>query len=222
MVTKKTESRNAGFSLIGILLILVAIGLVVFIGWRVWDGMRDKTVGQGGSNSQPTSNSQFQLLSGHVTLTLQNGWSASGVHKSTDCMRTLESTITCLDQSSAYTDAAGKVDGAPAYSVDVAVYKHDDNATAKEWWENDFKGDNGTTVVSGNILNASTAPIAGHDAYSFTLDRGNGSGEVNYIITTKNYAILIKASAEGNTPTNVPVGNFLPAIQGMANSTKVQ
>lgn len=229
--------KTLGFGTTGIVLILVIIALLGVIGWRVYDSARLKQDSQGNQSSatgvrgSTTPNGQtypkviplLKLADGHVVFAIQDGWSASSVHTNTDCMRTIESTITCIDQSSVFPDAAGKVDGAPAYSVEAAVYKHNDNSTAKQWWENQYKGDNDTTSISGRILNQDTTPIAGYDAYSFTLDRGNNSGDINYILTSKDYVILVTAVAEGSTPsTGVPVQTFLPAIKSMVASVKIQ
>lgn len=52
---KREDARNAGFGIVGVVLIVVAVALIGFIGWRVYDASKAKPTS---STQQQTSSSQ--------------------------------------------------------------------------------------------------------------------------------------------------------------------
>lgn len=189
-----SKQKQNGFSIVEVVITVVILALIGVGGLYIWNANRKvpspitSTAAPVASNAaKPTKT--FELVGGKVSFTLPSGWSG-GSERSVNCAKTLESIISCLESGSVYPDDVDKVGGKPLYSISISTYSHDDSTTAKQWWENDYKGDNGTTIVSGQILNASTTPVNGYDAYNFTLDRGNNSVTEYFVVTDKSYVVL--------------------------------
>ncbi|HSW80759.1 MAG TPA: hypothetical protein VLG40_00010 [Candidatus Saccharimonas sp.] len=227
------KNYQKGFGVVEIIIVVVSIVLVGAVGWYVW-GMNQKQATNAGNTAQNATPVQspntaiktFGLANGKVNFTLPSGWSDSP-QRSSSCPKTIESAVTCLESGSVYPNSVTKVDDRPLYSVTVSVYKHDDTTTSKQWWVNDYKGDNGATIVSGQIANASTTAINGYDTYSFELNRDDGSVTDYTIVTNSSYVTLVTSIpkqhvSSGNAVSTQDYSQYLNDTKQFIASIKFQ
>lgn len=225
----RKQRDQAGFGIVEVVIILVVLALIGVGGWYVWKVNQKSPVSNDNSSTGNTIVNHGQtvaLASNHVQLTLPVDWSVSGSHLTGDqCMHTLSSQVTCLDQITVSPNAIEKINGVPTYAATVAVYKHDDTTSAKDWWQKDYDGSDDTGAVDGGaVVDSSTAAIAGHDGYYFKSQSANSS-TVWYIVAEQNYVLVLNAVV--NQPASATTAaqdysQYLPAIKAFVESVTIQ
>lgn len=203
-----------GFGLVGIIVIIAAIGVAGLIGWRVWDSMqkKDQATTQQPDKAPATATIKQNTLSlagQKVTFTLPESWTyVTGDDK---CRRSVSLQATCLEGAVITPGAQLPTrygDGTEYFYVYVSVYENSANVGPKQWLE-DVAGEG---TGSGQVTTSSDS-INGYDTF-YRQEQYDGDGttvrQMWYVFTADSKVVVMKARTyePGKLANGTAVGDF--------------
>ncbi len=192
----------------------------------------DSNGGTASSAAQSTSSGKVELASGDVIATLPSNWvKATASNLNTACSGgSLGSTVLCEDITTLVPSSLNRNDPNNLFGVNVAVYEHTDNKNAKDWFGTDYGADFAHTNEPQTI-DTSAQPINGYDAYTYTTKYSDtdypttvhyGIVHRNYVVVvTSTYKAVLNPSGTPNGSVQVDYSKYLPDVQAIANSIKI-
>lgn len=221
-----------GFSAVEGLLTIIALALVVFVGYYVWHTQKqtDKTLNTALQTSQNTVNKsspalqKLSLASGSVTLNVPTGWdtvTAPTVAPATTACRYSafeSSSVVCQDAKLVMPSSFNKDPNSP-FSAYVSVYSTT-NADPQSWFNDDFGG--GSPDSSDANDTVSTAKISGYSALYWEQKVSDSNGKYqdeHYILYSSGKIVYVYSRVLNN---DSDYNKYLPNIKAIANSVKIQ
>ncbi len=177
------------------------------------------------SVSKPLATPAGLLLNnGAVALSLPNGWvKATAAGLNSVCTSSATARAVCEDVATVVPSTFNN--DSSSFSLDVKVFQNTGNATAKDWFINDYGG---SLPLAGQGDQTSTASINGYSAYYFLQNAMPTYQDVYYVIAAHGQSVALYARVYQLARDNAGAGpgqdfrQYLPAIQAFANSIKLE
>jgi hypothetical protein len=233
------NSKQKGFSVIHVLLLIIIAVIIGGTGWFVWnaqhatdkiytDSTTDTPASKKTNQKEETTKKDnlLTLATNKVTLVLPQTWTSTQGKDQCRMAATVNHLI-CLEGA---TITPGEKlptrygNGTEFFDIRVSVYENPNHYSAKKWFEEGL--DEGTV---GSDTEESSAPINGYDAY-FRQTQSDGDGttirEINYSYAVGDKAVVLHARTyePGELSDGTKVGDFRkfePQIKEIADSIKL-
>jgi hypothetical protein len=215
-MTKKVHSP--GFSIAGVLIIMLVVTIVGFGGWYVWDKNKkddntnksDKTLQNNKEEEKPVKET-ISLLDGRVNFVDDGSWKvATGGYWSLEngrCGRDTGFDEGCLDHKMLIL-ANETFTNPDQFQVNISVFKNDGApGTSLEQWIDLDVGPGGTNPKR-------TYPtFGGHKAYRYEVAYDESDVRLVYGITFEDKIVVIRSNFfEGNHYSYKSANNYLPLL----------
>ncbi len=147
---KKTPTNQKGITLVEGLIIVIALALILFVGYYVWHTQKqaNKTLNTAAKASQsaPSSSSKhlspknsgqkIELANSAASFVLPKGWTSA--RPASICSGTTDNVLSCLDSIEGVPADVTKAQTGDAFGVDIVLLKVTDGKNAHNWYFDDY------------------------------------------------------------------------------------